>query len=153
VYIPPAPNAPFAPEEYAPFKAEGTATVSGQAFLKTRGGDVKYAAGNPVYLIPSTEYTRQLTSAQTAAGPRDLIVRLDARMNYRQTTADGEGRFSFEALPAGDYFVLTYAIWEVPSPDAWGLTRTGGWVRALVRVRASSQIKNVVVTEVVSDNQ
>lgn len=38
-------NVPFTASDVEWSKASGTATVEGQAFLKTRGGDVKYGAG------------------------------------------------------------------------------------------------------------
>ena len=51
---PPYPTVAGDPAEYAPFLEEGTGVVSGQAFMKTRGGDVKLGAGNTVTLDPIT---------------------------------------------------------------------------------------------------
>ncbi len=46
--VAPVQRIPFPEAEYATLKMNGTAVIRGQAFLKTRGGDVKTAAGNEV---------------------------------------------------------------------------------------------------------
>ncbi len=38
----------------------GTASINGQAFLKTRGGDVKLGAGNAVMMTPDDEWTQAI---------------------------------------------------------------------------------------------
>jgi hypothetical protein len=45
--------------EYAPYSGSGTAKIIGQAFAKTVGGDVKFAAGNRVWLYPVTSMTTE----------------------------------------------------------------------------------------------
>ena len=114
--------------EYAPYEKVGTGVVVGQAFLKTRGGEVRYGAGNPVFLNPvtsfSTEwYTRQIVGGERLEETKDPI----AVRNSRQTTADGNGNFRFEGLPAGSYYVVCPIVWEVPSGYFAGhMTTTGG---------------------------
>ena len=51
--------ASFDPGEYTQYKARGSCSVSGQAFLKTAGGAVKYGAGNTVALLPATTYSKE----------------------------------------------------------------------------------------------
>src|SRR5689334_7966802 len=54
-------QAPFKESEFAPYekKKKGTSSISGQAFLVTRGKEVKYQPGGDVALVPETSYTRE----------------------------------------------------------------------------------------------
>lgn len=54
----------FPQEEYSSLPEAGTAVVHGQAFLKTRGGDVKTAAGEEVILNPVTSYSPTVVRRQ-----------------------------------------------------------------------------------------
>lgn len=111
----------FNPTEVAFFNKPGTAQINGQAFLKTVGGDVKTAAGNKVALVPVSAYSRERMNAiygtgncSTKAvdfGPPDPQF----ERYTKNTTADGDGRFRFEGLSAGQYFVATTVSWAVPS--------------------------------------
>jgi len=101
------------PAEYAPFLAGGDAVVEGQAFMKTRAGDVKLAAGNLVILDPVTTHARMWWalrgSSQTyfeLPTPDSLFVR--AR---RRTIADAQGHFRFRALAPGWYYVRSIVTW------------------------------------------
>src|SRR5262245_40298090 len=92
---PPVERIPFPREEYAALEKSGSAVVSGQAFLKTRGGDVKTAAGEEVYLNPVTSYSEQWYEVAYTGG-RALTEADPSYSDYVQTTiADGDGRFSF----------------------------------------------------------
>ena len=51
------PLVPFNSSEFSRFDGVGKATIEGQAFAKTRGGDIKYPAGDAVYLVPATTHT------------------------------------------------------------------------------------------------
>jgi hypothetical protein len=122
-------TAPFDPGEYAPYERSGTASISGQAFMKTRGGDVKYGAGNDVYLNPrttySTEWYEHAVKLQQRLSPPDERTEKYSKV----VTADGEGRFTFAGLPAGTYYIACSISWLV---DAY--TYTGGAVSAVVTV-------------------
>jgi hypothetical protein len=102
--------------EYARYRG-GTLELHGQAFLTTRGGDVKLAAGRIVTLDPATRYAREWfrrfgasVSAFSTPAPDRLFVA--AR---RTTTADAEGRFQFSGLAPGEYIVRTVVTWETGS--------------------------------------
>jgi hypothetical protein len=134
--------ATFNESEFARYRGAGTSVISGQAFMKTRSGDVKYGAGNQVFLTPVTSYTNEGWERSIIKGEK--LVPPDPRLQEfrRQTTADGEGRFTFESLPSGDYFVTCGIVWEVPIP--YSTMQTGGIVGAQVHVDPGKQAKIVL---------
>ncbi len=126
------------PEEYATYSQPGTGVLTGQAFLTTRGGDVKKGAGRLVTLDPLTTYSKSwyLRSGRgietfEVAPPDSLFLR-----TRKTTTTDAEGRFRFTNVPAGTYLVRTIVTWEAPvlSPRA-GLERQGGVVSEVVSIQ------------------
>ena len=144
-YVPPAPiQRPAFPEaEYQALRTTGTATVTGQVFLKTRGGDVKVGAGNPVYLNPVTSYsTFAWTHHKEVQGMTEPDPRIHKYM--RTTTADGSGRFSFKDVPAGRYYVTGLVSWE--APQAGRLVRQGGTIWKEITIKDGEAIE-VMVTQ------
>lgn len=146
--------APFAPKpvtrmafpqaEYDALAKTGVAIVAGQAFLKTRGGDVKLAAGNEINLNPVTSYSLEWYNKSLL--PNLPIVAPDPRLDrYIKTTiADASGRFTFNDVPAGEYFVTTKITWEVPSQ--YGLSETGAVVSKRIKV-TDGDIVDVILTK------
>ena len=132
----------FDEAEFAPYAVAGTSAITGQAFLKTRGGEVRLGAGNTVGLLPVTSYTTELRRRVTLGGER--VGPVDSRVErYRHTTvADGNGNFEFRNLPAGEYYVTCMIVWEVPSQ--YGLQKTGGIAYGTVKVGAGETAKVVV---------
>ena len=135
-------QAPFVESEFAPYRARGTSTITGQAFLKTRGGDVKYGAGNEVVLVPVTSYTREMTRMMKTGA--SITKERDPRYAaYRRTAqADGNGNFEFRNLPAGSYYLDCVIHWEVPGP--YVSTVTGGLAEAEVTVGRGETAKVVL---------
>jgi len=142
-YTPPRPwqrQTQFNAADYAPYDKPAGASISGQAFLKTRGGDVKFGAGNYVTLDPVTPYFTEWFEHTALRGT--LKADPDSRTHpyHRETRADGEGRFTFENLPAGDYYIACSIRWLA------GDSNTGGVAHAKVHVDAGQYLKNVIVT-------
>lgn len=135
--------------EYRAFLQSGSGELRGQAFLTTRGGDVKLAAGRLVTLDPATAYAREWfrrfgadAERFDAVPPDPVFVR--AR---KTTTANAEGRFRFSGLAPGDYIVRTIVTWE-----AGGYAGAqGGVVAALVSVK-EGQTDEVVLNQVYTPN-
>lgn len=139
----------FNPAEVAFALRPGTGQISGQAFLKTMGGDVKTAAGNSVALVPAGSYARERMNAIYGSGncsrkavdfgPPDPAF----EKSIRTTTADGDGRFRFENLSAGQYFVATTISWMAPTQ--YGVSTQGCKVLKLVDL-AEGQKADIVLT-------
>ena len=142
---PPQSRMPFPENEYQVLAKSGSATVKGQAFLKTRGGDVKTAAGNEVILNPVTSYSMEWYEKSYIPGKR--MVEPDQRLfNFvRKQVADGNGRFTFKNVPPGEYFVTTIITWEAPTGYQGSLRLQGGTVTKRITVINGDEI-DIVVT-------
>ena len=144
---------PYNPEEFAKYQKEGTATITGQAFMKTQSGDVKYAAGNEVWLNPKTSmsdqwYNEAYLGNDNHFNPEQELV--GKGVDYKKyleaftyTQADGEGRFKFEKVPAGKYYLVSKVVWKVPSQ--YGLHRTGGYIAREVTIK-EGESHNFILT-------
>lgn len=116
--------------DWLPFDTPGTGTLEGQAFLRTRGGEVRVGAGSPVLLVPAVAcvgYWYRLAGSIWAT--RDYFP-ADASFNahIRRTIADAEGRFKFSGLPAGAYLIRSQVVWEVPDTNVFTNDLQGGIV-------------------------
>jgi hypothetical protein len=135
------------PSEYRAFLQGGSAELRGQAFLTTRGGEVRVAAGRLVTLDLATNYAREwfrrfgADAARFDALPPDTTF-VRAR---KTTTANAEGRFRFSGLAPGDYIVRTTVTWEAGVSSSL----QGGVVAALVSVK-EGQADEVVLNQVYS---
>lgn len=129
--------------EYAASLAGGTGAISGQAFMKTRGGDVKLAAGNIAYLDPVTTYAREWWTLRGRFESGIEMRSPDALFNaaQRQVIVDAQGKFRFEKLAAGRYFVRSTVKWYVGG--SYGMQ--GGLVSAEVEVKAG-ETTEVILT-------
>ena len=67
--------------------------------------------GTPVTLLPVTTYTQEMVDRELGDGV--TLTSSDSRLKkyLRITTADHQGNFSFQRLPAGEYFVAGEAAW------------------------------------------
>ena len=118
--------------EYLPYSAAGMNVLTGQAFLTQKGGGVVKAAGRTVTLDPATETTGKNWWWQAGRKWATRTVQPNsptARSLRRTAVADADGKFTFEGLPAGAYYVRTEITWEVPYHGI-----QGGLVGKLVNV-------------------
>lgn len=144
---------PFDEAALQPFVAKGTSTITGQAFLKTAGGEVRYGAGDNVSLVPVTPYTTQRTKAFLKAGDSMMASILapqsDQRLQkyVRSVVADASGKFEFQNIPAGDYYVLCPIFWSVPNFTLGISDQTGGVAFAKATVSDGETVKVVVTLQ------
>ena len=141
-------SALFVESEYAAYDRPGTAKIAGQAFIRTRKGDVKYGAGEWVVLNPVTSYSKEWFDVAVLSGQKMSPV--DARIGrYQQKTlADGEGHFKFLHVPAGHYYIVCPVFWVAEAALYEGIGYTwgeGGVAYAMVAV-GEGETAEVVVT-------
>jgi len=112
-------SARFDPAEAAFIKTPGKATIKGQAFLRDpHGASVRYAAGEVVRLVPATAYARTRFAhfyGQSKFVPAASIPKIQPDPDYaaytRTTKAGSTGRFSFDNVAPGRYFVTSQLVY------------------------------------------
>lgn len=134
-----APITPFKASDFDWVKKPGSGAISGQAFLKTRGGDVKYGAGNEVMLIPSPGFFAE-RFLQGLSGSRVVPLTPEEKSYIKTTTADGGGNFEFTNVPSGDYIVACNITWLA------GRYYTGGYATANVKL-GEGESKKVIASQ------
>lgn len=144
----------YDPAETAWYRQGGTASITGSALLRTRGGDAKTCAGLPVSLVPRSTYadermSRLFGSTDHGFEPVYSPERLagtdpDYEAGIQRSICDAQGSFAFEHLAAGTYYVTAKVVWEAPT--TYGLSPQGGVVMLKV-VLASGETRRVVLTE------
>jgi hypothetical protein len=145
--VPPPPQWSLVSEtaeaEYGPYLKSGTSTISGQAFLRQKNGVVVTGAGRLVTLDSATSVGNEWwNKAAPVWAHRTLTPPSSGFAKARRSTiADASGRFKFEELPAGQYYVRTTVTWE-----PGGLTPTqGGLVGQFVDVK-KGQEKEIILS-------
>lgn len=107
--------------------ASGSADITGQAFLRRNDGIVVYGAGSEVRLIPKTAYSDERMQQIYGSGKQSYLGRAFTNddpdyYNYVRTViADGEGRFTFENVANGEYYLVTSVTWMVQYVQQGGL--------------------------------
>jgi len=125
--------------------SKGSGSAYGQAFLKTVGGDVKYAAGSVVFLC--REALREQFEQEAK---RVLLGRQDGIGEFTRTCrrmkADAEGRFEFADLGVGTYFIATVISWGTFSAET--MITNGGWATEPFAIRTEGERARVIVNGV-----
>lgn len=130
----------FPVHEYADLETEGTATVAGQMFMRTQGGEVKTAAGFEVFLNPVTSYSQQWWDVSYKGGRK--LSPADPRylVSIRAAVADSDGRFKFTNVANGEYFLSGVVIWQA---DRRWLSQ-GGPIAKVISVLDDKDLEVVV---------
>lgn len=135
---------PFPEAEYAALPTSGTGIVSGRAFLKISGGDVKAAAGEKVILNPVTSYSNQWYKisylGHNKLEPPDQ--RIDKYLMIK--IADAQGRFTFKNVPPGEYYIITVVSWEAPVGYQGALVRQGARLCKIITVKNHEETKVIL---------
>lgn len=131
-------------------KEPGNSTVLGSASLQLRDGTPKTCAGFNVELLPVATYSSERifrTYGNNHAGqvllednPPTFTPDAPGYHEYLiKGVCDAQGVFRFEKVPAGDYFVMVFIIWDVAgaNPPA----KAGGAVMKRIRVNPRATLK------------
>jgi hypothetical protein len=145
---PPPPAVAFDPKAAAHIRQEGSAKITGQAFLVLPGGQTRLAAGEVVRLVPDSAYARArfetLYQGRKFVRARDW-TNIPADPAYteftRTTTTTSAGYFTFDRVAPGRYFVATQKVYR--PQDA--LFPEGGAMYETVEVKDGETARVVVV--------
>lgn len=134
----------FNPNEYENIETTGTSKIKGQAFIATRGGDVKYGAGRYVILNPVTSYSTDFYNKTVLNGLK--LPDPDPRIfKYIKTTrADGFGNFEFENIAPGKYYIYCPIFWEIPTSNRYMKNHTGGYAYCTIIVNENETVKAIL---------
>ena len=136
-------------DEVSFVKVPGSSTVAGTAFLKLADGSIKDCAGFNIELLPVTAYSRErITKTYGDDQQGQILIEQNPPKftpdvpEYHEMlikgACDSRGAFTFNAVPAGDYFVMAFIIWDdvsAPTPR-----KTGGGVMKRIRVAPGSRV-------------
>ncbi|WP_176083190.1 carboxypeptidase regulatory-like domain-containing protein [Martelella sp. HB161492] len=138
----PEPASPFDPQEAAFIHEDGENTIRGEAFLRKESGGVVYAAGSSVRLIPKTAYAAERLDALYRGGKINTIISAsppppDYEAAMRQTKANGRGRFEFDHVADGSYYIVTKIKWGKHNAE-------GGAIREAVTVSGGQSVEIIM---------
>jgi len=117
----------FNESDYLGYEVKGAGTITGTAAVQRTDGQVIPGFGIGIMLLPRTDYTEEVVTKefiphQQLTPERD--VRLMKYMHITKTNA--EGKFRFDQVPPGTYFL--YGRIGPTLPVAAGVTLTDGQV-------------------------
>jgi len=139
----------FSEADFTWSQAKGSGVIAGQGYLRAEGGFIRYAGGEAVTLVPRTAYTDEIVSTTRQPGFFDQFSNIIKDPNYNQyrrvVTADAEGRFRFEGLPAGEWYVVTRSIWFVRDKQN-KTTYRGGLMWGQINIGEGEKRENVKLT-------
>lgn len=151
-------NNKFNEQEARKMMKTGTASIVGQAFLRTASGDIKTCAGYQVDLIPATKYANermeqlyQNTDRGYNIANRFTINFIPDEVSYHQfqksTICDAQGNFSFKNISEGTYFVVATVIWNAYYANQWGAHTLpqGGHIMQKVRI-SKGEKEDIILT-------
>lgn len=158
-FMPPTPATPAVALE-TPFEASATAwadqpgdgLVEGSALLRTRGGEVRTCAALDAALIPASDHARErmarlygsVRGGFNPAGRAGRHPRFEPDPSgfyrtVRTTKCDAQGRFEFEGIADGEWYVEAIVTWEAP-----GAGLQGGSLMRIVQVESGKPTKVVL---------
>ncbi|HRK24160.1 MAG TPA: carboxypeptidase regulatory-like domain-containing protein [Beijerinckiaceae bacterium] len=129
----------------------GEGRIDGHAFLKKPNGYVMHASGDVIYLIPATPYAKERMQRLYGASKFMPATRINQAETTdpryldftRRTKAESNGRFTFDKVAPGEYFIVTTLTWKDNENDI--LSRGGSIYETVTVTGKEDKIIRVVV--------
>ena len=113
----------FNPEDVSWIYDSGPNKISGSALIRQKGGGVVTCAGYQVSAVPVSSYAKERIGKMygntqrgynPATGGRKVV---EPDLRYvdmsKNTVCDAQGKFVFDDLPNGQYYITTNVLWQV----------------------------------------
>ena len=125
------------------FNQTGSASIMGKAHLTLMDGSVRDCSNLGIELLPVTNYAEERLGhiyAEKSHGSilvserKPPIFSPDAPEYHdhaRKTTCDENGIFSFEYLPAGEYYIIAFILWDEEQENGETELKGGGLMKRL----------------------
>ncbi|MCA0423022.1 MAG: carboxypeptidase regulatory-like domain-containing protein [Proteobacteria bacterium] len=141
----------FDPVAAAYINKSGESRIDGHAFLKKPNGRAMNAVGDYVWLIPATPYAKERmkrlygNAKFMPASAMNRAEETDPKFYEftRKTKAESNGRFTFDKVAPGEYFIATNIVWKDDEYDV--LSRGGAVYEAVTVTGKEERIIRVVV--------
>lgn len=101
----------FNKEEYS----SGSNTVTGQAFLRQKGGGIVTCAGESVSMRPDTEYFNDIFDDISNGYLSNNQINSEEKELFKVSQCDAQGNFEFYKIPAGKWVIRVNVSWSVYS--------------------------------------
>lgn len=139
---------------------KGKNTITGSAFLKQVDGRIQKCSGSLVFLVPATEFAKKRMNTLYAMNQEGFYVHMPKSLKFktvketdeekywtlmRKTICDIDGKFEFENVHDGSFFILSNVVWGVVVDQYGNISSQGGPVMLPVSVKGG-ETKKVVVT-------
>lgn len=129
----------FSLVDYSAYQKTGQGSISGQAFLKQKGGGVVTCAGNDVFLVPDSGYFRELlVHAKMNSNPLNDVDKELIRKVRLATQCDAQGNFVFEQIPYAKWILVTGVNWAV------GNRKQGGGLIKYLEITNNKPLKIIL---------
>lgn len=142
-------SASFNAEEARRLTQPGVNIVSGSALFRQNGGGVVTCAGLEILLVPHTNYAAERIRAiygNADRGYNNVYRQLQFipdepgyTQHTRQTVCDAQGKFYFNDVADGHFYLISHITWQV------GSMAQGGAVMQAVTVRGGES-RDVVLS-------
>lgn len=110
----------FNEKEIAWSKETGKFVISGDAFAMTNGGTAKTCAGSSVYLIPKSDYAKDIMMGAygnekegrlTGAGYKVENIDKNYISTKKAARCNAKGEYIFSDIAKGDYYIESFISW------------------------------------------
>ena len=136
------------------FALSGSTDLHVNAFLRTRGGDIKLCAGYEVALWKQTIYSAERVSHLydrlgdvLIGNPNIASLRFSSGPPFSMTKiCDSSGKVIFSGVPPGKYYVSSLVMWDVMNSTLSGLTGSGGRTARIITVTEDDDRIDLVLT-------
>jgi hypothetical protein len=128
----------YKPIDYIEYMKAGTGEITGQAFMRQKGGVVVTCAGQVVMLVPNEGIFVEIDKIYES-GKKPIKPKVDLNSDaVKKTKCDAQGNFMFNHVPAGQWIIQTEVRWEA------GNFPQGGYLSEKIYLYAGEKVNRIL---------